>query len=60
MNTRGWYEAEALTEDLRVHRHSMMGGSEHEIESRMRELCDGVVAILVYAARKTKVSEGED
>jgi hypothetical protein len=59
MNTRGWYEAEALTAGLRVHRHTMMGGSEHEIESRIRDLYEDAVAILVYAAKKTKAIGGE-
>ena len=60
MNIRGWYEAEALTADLTVHRHTMMGGSEHEIESRIRDLYEDAVAILVYAAKKTKAIGGEE
>jgi hypothetical protein len=59
MNIRGWYEAETLTADLTVHRHTMMGGSEGEIESRIREIYKDAVAVLVYAARKTKASKGE-
>ena len=37
MNVRGWYEADALT-DLMVQHHTMMGCSEGEIESRLRDL----------------------
>jgi len=59
MNMRGWYEAEALTAGLTVHRHTMMGGSEGEIESKIRDLYRDAVAILVYQARKTKTFEGE-
>lgn len=59
MNIRVWYEAEALTAGLTVHRHTMRGGSEAEIETRLRDLYEDVVAVLVYAARKTKVTNGE-
>jgi hypothetical protein len=59
MNIRRWFEAEAITADLTVHRHTMMGGSEHEIESRIRDLYEDAVAILVYRARRAKASEGE-
>jgi hypothetical protein len=59
MNVRGWYEAEALTAGLTVHRHTMMGGSEGEIESRIRALYSDVVAVLVYANGKTKATKGE-
>lgn len=48
MNVRGWYEADALMSDLMVHRHSMMGCSEGEIEFRLRDLYAGVVAMLAY------------
>ena len=58
MNVRGWYEAEALTAGLTVHRHTMMGGSEHEIESLIRNLYWDAVAVLVYAARTTKATKG--
>ena len=59
MNLRGWYEAEALTAGLTVHRHTMLGGSEYEIESRIRELYRDAVAVLVYRTRRTKAREGE-
>ena len=59
MNARVWYEAEALTAGLTVHRHTIMGGSEAEIETRLRDLYEDVVAVMVYAARKAKASEGE-
>ena len=56
MNIQGWYEAEALTAGLTVHRHTMMGSSEGEIESRIRDLYEDAVAILMYRARKAKAS----
>jgi hypothetical protein len=59
MNTRVWYEAEALTADLRVHRHTMMGGSEGEIESRIRNLYRDAVAVLAYGVRKANSNKGE-
>jgi hypothetical protein len=59
MNIRGWYEADVLTADLTVHRHMMMGGSEGEIESRIRELYSDVVAVLVNQMKKTKLGKGE-
>jgi hypothetical protein len=59
MNVREWFEAEAITADLRVHRHTMMGGSEHEIESRICDLYRDAVAVLVYLASKAKANEGE-
>jgi hypothetical protein len=58
MNIRGWYEAEALTAGLTVHRHTMRGGSEGEIESRIRDLYEDAVAVLVYRARKANANEG--
>ena len=58
MNIQGWYEAEALTAGLTVHRHTMMGSSEGEIESRIRDIYRDAVAVLVHAASKTKASEG--
>ena len=60
MNIRIWYEAEALTAGLAVHRHTMMGGSEAEIETRLRDLYEDVIAVLVYAARKTKATKSEE
>jgi hypothetical protein len=59
MNIIGWYEAEALTADLTVHRHTMMGGAESEIESKIRDLYKDAVAVLVYRDRKMKAWEGE-
>jgi hypothetical protein len=58
MKVRGWYEADALTADLTVHRHTMMGRSEGEIESRLRVRYSGVVAVLVTRTRNSKSREG--
>lgn len=56
MNVRGWYEADALTADLTVHRHTMSGRSEDEIESRLRDLYSNVVAVLVCRTRSKETS----
>jgi hypothetical protein len=44
---RGWYEAEALMEDLTSHRHTMRATREDEIETRMRLLYPKAITILV-------------
>ena len=54
MSVRVWYEADALMSDLTVHRHTMMGRSEGEIKSRLRDRYPGVVAVLVCRARDSK------
>ena len=59
MNIRRWFEAEALRADLTIHRHTTMGGSEGEIESRIRDLYEDAVAILVYRARRAKSGKGQ-
>jgi hypothetical protein len=46
-DSRGWYEAEALMEDLTCHRHTMRATREEEIETRMRHLYPKALTILV-------------
>jgi hypothetical protein len=46
-NPKGWYEAEALTEDLTSHRHIMHAAGADEIETRMRLLYPKALTILV-------------
>lgn len=58
MKDRAWYEAEALMADLTIHRHTMTGDSEHEIERRIRDRYPHAVAVLVREVTRAE-ADGE-